>query len=113
MSGSKISIHDPVSVEMVTREYRRYSNTPEERELIKKLAMFPDTLELCAKNFTPHHLTGYLMECADLFHRFYENCRVIGDDKALTGARLTLVKGVASIIKNGLNLLGVSAPERM
>ena len=88
-------------------------NTPEERDLIKKLAFFPDTLELCAKNFTPHHLTGYLMECADLFHRFYENCRVIGDDKALTGARLTLVKGVASIIKNGLNLLGVSAPERM
>ena len=88
-------------------------NTPEERELIKKLAFFPDTLELCAKNFTPHHLTGYLMECADLFHRFYENRRVISDDNALTSARLALIKGAASIIKNGLGLLGVSAPEHM
>ncbi len=88
-------------------------STPEERELIKKLVMFPDTLELCAKNFTPHHLTGYLMECADLFHRFYEKCRVLSDDKDLTNARLSLVSSVAIIIKNGLGLLGVNAPEKM
>ncbi|MBN1621018.1 MAG: arginine--tRNA ligase [Endomicrobiales bacterium] len=88
-------------------------NTPEERSLIKKLTFFGDILELCLKSLSPHHLTTYLMEVADLYHRFYEKCRVLGNDKDLTLARLSLVKSVASIIKNGLNLLGVSAPERM
>ncbi|MHB9155620.1 MAG: arginine--tRNA ligase [Endomicrobiales bacterium] len=85
----------------------------EERELIKKLVSFPDTLELCLKTLSPHHLTIYLMEVADLFHRFYEKCRVLSQDRELTSARLALVEGVATIIKNGLDLLGVSAPARM
>jgi len=87
--------------------------TPEERDLAKKLAFFPDTLELCAKTYSPHHMTNYLMECADLFHRFYEKCRVISADKELTNTRLSLVSCIASVIKNGLGLLGVSAPDRM
>jgi arginyl-tRNA synthetase len=87
--------------------------TPEERDLAKKLAFFPDTLELCAKTYSPHHLTNYLMECSDLFHKFYEKCRVISADKELTNTRLSLVQCIASVIKNGLGLLGVSAPERM
>lgn len=85
----------------------------EERDLIKKLAFFPDTLELCYKTMSPHHLTGYLLEVADLFHKFYEERRVLTADKELTSARLALVDGVATIIKSGLNLLGVSAPVRM
>lgn len=87
--------------------------TPEERNLIKKLIFFPDAVELCAKTYAPNYLTNYLMECADLFHKFYEKCRVITDDKELTNSRLALVTCIASIIKNGLGLLGVSAPDRM
>ena len=85
----------------------------EERDLIKKLVSFNDTLELCLKTLSPHHITGYLMEVADHFHRFYERCRVLGEDKKLSWARLALVESVQIIIRNGLHLLGVSAPERM
>lgn len=91
----------------------RLLKTKEERELLKKLAFFPDTLELCVRNLSPHHLTTYLMELADIFHRFYEQCRVISDDKELTLARLSIVQATAIIIRNGLNLLGVSAPDKM
>jgi arginyl-tRNA synthetase len=86
---------------------------PEERELIKKLLLFTDITDLCVKTLTPHHLTTYLMETADAFHHFYEACRVVTVDQKLTMTRLALVKSVANVIKNGLNLLGVSAPERM
>ncbi|MBN1823945.1 MAG: arginine--tRNA ligase [Endomicrobiales bacterium] len=85
----------------------------EERELVKKLIFFPDTVEFCARTLTPHHLTGYLIETADLYHRFYEKCRVLTDDAKLTAARLALVEAVAVIIREGLGLLGVSAPEKM
>ncbi|MCL2334615.1 MAG: arginine--tRNA ligase [Endomicrobia bacterium] len=88
-------------------------NTKEERELIKHLAAFCDTLSLCEKTMSPHHFTAYLMELADTYHRFYEKCRVLGDDAALSAARLKLIEAVMIIIKNGLGLLGVSAPEKM
>lgn len=87
--------------------------TPEERELIKKLIFFPDTIELCLKTLSPHHCTAYLQELADAFHRFYEKCRVLTADKELTLARLSLVRAVTIVIKNGLWILGVSAPEKM
>ncbi|MCX5782226.1 MAG: arginine--tRNA ligase [Elusimicrobia bacterium] len=86
----------------------------EEKDLIKKLIFFPDVIEACIENLTPHLITTYLMETSDIFHRFYENCRVLNiDDKELSLARLSLVKAVSEIIKNGLALLGVSAPEKM
>jgi len=88
-------------------------NTKEERELIKQLAAFCDTLLLCEKTMSPHHFTSYLMELADMYHRFYEKCRVLSDDASMTVARLRLIEAVMSIIKNGLGLLGVSAPEKM
>jgi len=87
--------------------------TPEELALIRKLISFEDTLELCARSASPHHLTMYLMGIADQFHRFYERCRVLGDDFELSRARLALVSAVSIVIRNGLDLLGVSAPERM
>jgi len=88
-------------------------NTKEERDLIKQLAVFCDTLALCEKNMSPHYLTAYLIELADIFHKFYEKCRVLTEKASLTEARLKLVEAVMIIIKNGLNLLGVSAPDKM
>jgi len=88
-------------------------NTAEERNLIKKLAAFCDTLAVSEKTMSPHHFTSYLIELADVYHKFYENCRVLTRDASLASARLKLTESVMIIIKNGLNLLGVSAPDDM
>lgn len=85
----------------------------EERELIKKLTAFCDILSLCEKSMSPHHFTVYLIELADIYHKFYEKCRVLCDEPELAKARLKLIEAVTVIIKNGLAMLGVSAPEKM
>jgi arginyl-tRNA synthetase len=88
-------------------------NSAEEINLIKHLIDFPKLVEAAAENFEPHRLTNYLFETASLFHKFYTVCRVLGDDKALSQARLTLIKAVRVILANGLKILGISAPEHM
>ncbi len=87
--------------------------TPEEMSLIKALAAFPDVVEGSALNFEPHRIPFYLQELAGHFHSFYNKNRVIGEDAELTSARLLLLKCTAQTLKNGLFLMGVSAPERM
>jgi arginyl-tRNA synthetase len=86
---------------------------PEEIEIIKKLLLFPDTVVESALSLSPHKIAFYLQEMASQFHIYYNRNRIIGDDARLTSARLYLVGCVKTVIKNGLRLLGVSAPERM
>ena len=88
-------------------------NTKEEKDLIKKLISFEDVLLICDKTKSPHHLTTFLIETADIYHRFYEKCRVLGNEEKLTKTRIELLKAVSVIITKGLDLLGVSAPEKM
>jgi arginyl-tRNA synthetase len=88
-------------------------NTKEERDLIKKLTAFCDTLVLAEKTMSPHHFTTYLMDLADSYHKFYEKCRVLSDDTAISSARLKLTEAVMIIIQTGLDLLGVSCPDKM
>ncbi|MEJ2054147.1 MAG: arginine--tRNA ligase [Calditrichaceae bacterium] len=85
----------------------------EETSLIKHLIDFPNIIESCALNFTPHRLSAYLFDLATLFHKFYTECRVVSDDKSLTLSRMALIDAVRIIIANGLKLLGISAPEQM
>ncbi|MFA6031189.1 MAG: arginine--tRNA ligase [Elusimicrobiota bacterium] len=87
---------------------------PAARALLVKLAWFPEVLRACERELSPHPLATYLMELAGLYHPFYEQCRVV-DPAALepSKARLALCAGVAALIKDGLGLLGVSAPEKM
>ena len=87
----------------------------EELRIIKKLAQFSEVMEACARVLEPHGLTVYLREVAGAFHNFYNKFRVIDDnnDRDLNSARLTLVKGVKTVLQNGLTLLGISAPEKM
>lgn len=85
----------------------------EEMELIKKLASFSKVLSDCARTYDPHWLTIYLQELASIFHNYYTKYRVISEDKDLSFARLALLKAIATILQEGLNLLGVSAPEKM
>ncbi len=85
----------------------------EELNLIKHLVDFPSTVENSARFFEPHRLVNYLYELANLFHKFYTERRVITEDLKLSHARIALIRATRTIIANGLNLLGISAPERM
>ena len=85
----------------------------EEIALIRNMSEFPSLIEEIASALQPHRLTYYLIELAGSFHRYYNKHRVISNDRALSQARLCLSLGVKILIKNGLNLLGLSAPEKM
>lgn len=84
-----------------------------ELTLLKKLDEFPEEVLEAAMQRAPHRLTRYSMEVADAFHKFYSVCRVVGEDEALTRARLVLVDATRIVLRNVLALLGISAPERM
>jgi len=85
----------------------------EERDLIKRLIFFPQTLRICAHENSPHPLATYLLQVARQFHHFYDHHRVLGEEATVTRARLELLEAVRSILQLGLKLLGVSAPETM
>ncbi len=86
---------------------------PAERALLIRLASYPDVLQLCGRDLSPHHLTAYLLALSGDFHRFYENCQVLGEAPETEAFRLALVDGVRTLIDNGLSLLGVRAPKDM
>jgi len=88
-------------------------NALEEINLLKILNTFKDTVEKSARTLHPHVIFTYLMTLASAFHGYYNKHKVITDDRHLTLARLSLVLGVKKVIRNGLALLGVTAPERM
>ena len=87
--------------------------TEEEQNLLKKLHLFEDEILYDAENFESHRITAYLEELAALFHRFYTQCRIIGSEKKLAEARIALCIATQHILKNGLGILGVDAPDRM
>ena len=82
-----------------------------ERSLVRKLNEYQETVAKAAHDFVPHHICTYLYELAQTFNRFYEQNRVIDDPRQ--DQRLWLVNQYADILKDGLNLLGIEAPERM
>lgn len=86
---------------------------PEEIELIKMLGRYPETVTAAATLMEPHRITFYLMELAAAFHSYYNKHKVLTDDRQLTEGRLCLVRAIQLLIRNGLTLLGVSAPEKM
>ncbi len=85
----------------------------EEIALIKALSRYPEVVENSAALLEPHRLTYFLMSLATLFHAYYNKHRVLTDERDLSQARLYLALAVQSVIRNGLSLLGVSAPEKM
>lgn len=91
----------------------RQLTAPEEIELIKHLSRYPETVTESAEKLEPHRIAFYLMDLAAVFHAYYNRHRVITDDPRLTAGRLCLVAAVRIIIRNGLHLLGVLAPETM
>jgi len=86
---------------------------PEEINLIKVMARYPEVVKSSAESMEPHRITFYLMNLASSFHAYYNKHRVLSDDPVLTRGRLYLVLAVKKVIRNALYLLGVSAPEKM
>ena len=85
----------------------------EEQELLRKLHEFKEEVLASAELFETHRICSYLEELAAAFHKFYTFCRILGTEKKLAEARAALAVATKIILKNGLNILGVNAPERM
>jgi arginyl-tRNA synthetase len=81
--------------------------------LIRKMLELPEVIEQTAKTLEPHHLPHYSMDLATVFHNFYEQCRVVTDDKELTKARLQLVDATRIVLARVLHLMEMTAPEKM
>ncbi len=84
-----------------------------ELTLIRKLALLPEVIETVTDTLEPHHLTYYAQDLATVFHKFYMVCRVITEDEPTTKARLKLVAATQVVLGKTLNLMGMTAPERM
>ena len=84
-----------------------------ERALIKELAQFCEEIKLSARDYDPSHINRYLQELAGCFHRFYNACRIKGEEPRLQAARLKLADDTRIVLRNGLRLIGVDAPEKM
>jgi arginyl-tRNA synthetase len=87
--------------------------TEPELTLIRKMLLLPEMVETIAQTLEPHHLTYYAQDLATVFHAFYKDCRVISDDKAMTASRLKLVKAAKLVLGRTLNLMGMTAPDKM
>ena len=88
-------------------------HTPEEKNILRLLVLFPDIITSCARSYQVHSIPNYLMELASGFHSFYNKHRVLSEEENLIQARLALLEGVRIVLHNGLKLLGIKAPERM
>lgn len=84
-----------------------------EKSLIKTLFKFPDAIQSAADSREPHRLINFLNEVASAFTSFYHDCRIIGVEEDLAQARIALAKATSQVLKNGLTILGITAPERM
>ncbi|MBE9515220.1 MAG: arginine--tRNA ligase [Chloroflexi bacterium] len=88
-------------------------STEPELTLIRRLVFLPEIVERVAVTLEPHPLPYYAQDLATVFHSFYKQCRVVSEDKALTGARLKLVKATQIALAKVLHLMGMTAPDRM
>ncbi len=86
---------------------------PTEQALMKALAAYCEEVRLAARDYDPSHINRYLMELAGAFHRFYTACRIKGEEPQIQAARLKLAAATRTVLRNGMALLGVNAPEKM
>ncbi|MGB5103017.1 MAG: DALR anticodon-binding domain-containing protein, partial [Steroidobacteraceae bacterium] len=86
---------------------------PHEQALLASMSRYPEVVEAAALQRAPHALVHYLREVATDFHTYYNAHQFLVEDAALRDARLTLIQGLRQVVRNGLGLLGVSAPEAM
>ena len=87
--------------------------SPQAQALMLALAKYPEMLTSAATDFAPHDVTFYLRDLASQYHSYYDAERILVDDEAVKTARLALVAATAQVLRNGLKVLGVSAPQKM
>ena len=90
----------------------KLSAEPEE-ELIKQLSILPEEIKMAARDYDPSKINRYLVDLAAKFHRFYNACRIKGEEPELLSARLKLADTVRAVLAIALGVIGVSAPEKM
>ena len=90
-------------------------SAPQDIELLKKIVVFPEIVEKAARDRRPHRITAYLQELASVVHGWYHHTRAVGapEGAPTEQARLLLARAAQTVLANALNLLGISAPERM
>ena len=86
---------------------------PAEIELIRRIAQFPEEIAEAARSYDPARITRYTTDLATLFHKFYNACKVIGEDESLMQARIALCEATRITLKNALTVLGITAPVSM
>jgi len=86
---------------------------PEEMQILRRIADFPQEISVAAHTMAPQRIARYLLDLAGLFHSFYNHQRVLNENRPLQDARLVLMETIRITIKNGLRIIGVSAPDQM
>ncbi len=81
--------------------------------LIKELARYGEAVRLAAQNYDPSHINRYLVELSAAFHRFYNACRIKGEEESVLYARLKLADTARAVLYNAMTLIGCTAPEKM
>jgi arginyl-tRNA synthetase len=108
---AKSEIRNPKSERVSKFDIRASNLAPEEVSLLRALNKFPEVIEAAGEKFSPNIVCNYLFDLAQKFNLFYQKCKIVGS--AEQNLRLQLTDGVGQVIKNGLNLLGIQAPEKM
>ena len=97
----------------ITTQNLTLLNHPSELELVKQLIRFPEIIEDTSQDYQVQRIPQYALDLATVFHQFYRDCKVLTEDGPLREARLSLILATKTILKNTLDLMGISAPERM
>jgi arginyl-tRNA synthetase len=88
-------------------------STNDELRIIKKILMYPMVFEGSVNSYEPHRITFYLQELSGIFHPYYNKHRIVSDDVELTMSRLALCEAIRILLREGLQILGISTPEKM
>jgi arginyl-tRNA synthetase len=108
----RVGTIDPASITGVDADLSVLS-LPEEQELMKALLDFPSLIAGAAEALEPHRLANYLHDTASKIHLWYHKAHVLNEPEAIMRARLVLARASQIVVRNGLTLLGITAPERM
>jgi arginyl-tRNA synthetase len=97
----------------VAKSFSVELSSPEEKELLRCLLNYEDTLKNAFAHFKPHFVAGYLLEVCHRFNQFYNKCRIIGEPTEVEASRMTLVQMVHDVLRAGLGVLNIEVPEAM
>ena len=102
-----------IEIKPADRQTLASLGAPDEIELIKQIANLPNIIDDSAKNYDPAKITRYVWDIATLYHRFYTNCRIVGEEESVMQARIALSLAAKQVIANILSMLKIDCPERM